>query len=92
MPITERRHHGPFHLANHRGAWTIADYLSYTLFMLLALNLDSGLAPDSACPRYEAQIERVTKCPPVRQLRPRAPRPGARQERPSALLIKDISR
>jgi hypothetical protein len=34
---------------------TIAEYLKYTLFMMLALNINAGIAPERECQSIERQ-------------------------------------
>jgi hypothetical protein len=49
----------------------IAEYLKYTLFMMLALNINAGISPDSECQSVEQRAPSpVVACAPVGQARP----------------------
>ena len=61
------------------GDTAIAEYLKYTLFMMLALNINAGISPERACQSYERQAPSpVVACTPVGPTRPEDTRRGAR--------------
>jgi len=54
-----------------RGTTAIAEYLKYTLFMMLALNINAGISPDTECPTVEQRAPNpVVACGPTLQSRP----------------------
>lgn len=55
----------------------IAEYLKYTLFMMLALNINAGISPDRECQSVERQTPNpVVACAPVGHSRPEGRRRG----------------
>jgi hypothetical protein len=54
---------------------TIAEYLKYTLFMMLALNINAGISPERECQSIEQQAPSpVVACAPVGHTRPETSR------------------
>ena len=55
----------------------IAEYLKYTLFMMLALNINAGISPESECQSVEQQSPSpVFACAPAGHSRPEGRRRG----------------
>jgi len=67
-----------------KGTTAIAEYLKYTLFMMLALNINASISPDKACPTVEPRAPSpVVACGPTLQSRPEGSsrRRGGREAR-----------
>ena len=55
----------------------IAEYLKYTLFMMLALNINASIASAKDCPTVEQQVPSpIVACGPALQARPEVRRRG----------------
>lgn len=56
---------------------TIAEYLKYTLFMMLAFNINAGISPERECQSIEQQSPSpVVACAPAGASRPENSRRG----------------
>lgn len=67
---------------------TIAEYLKYTLFMMLALNINAGISPERECQSIERQSPSpVVACAAVGDSRPENSRRGKKFGDPRIILI-----
>jgi hypothetical protein len=74
-------------VAGH-GDGKIAEYLQYTLFLVLALNINAGISPDSECPKLERPAPRpIIACGPSAQTRPQFKHPRLNKGGPNIILI-----
>lgn len=70
------------------GDGKIAEYLQYTLFLVLALNINAGISPDHECPKLERPAPRpIIACGPTAQNRPQFQHPRLRKGDPKIILI-----
>ncbi len=70
------------------GDGKIAEYLQYTLFLVLALNINAGISPDTECPKIERPAPRpIVACGPSAQTRPHFNYPRLKKGDPKIILI-----
>ena len=66
----------------------IAEYLKYTLFMMLALNINASISPGKECPTVEQRAPSpVVACGPTLQSRPEGRRRGEGHGEARIILI-----
>jgi hypothetical protein len=71
-----------------KGTTAIAEFLKYTLFMMLALNINAGISPGTECPTVEQPAPHpVVACGPALPSRPEGSRRGREHGEARIFLI-----